>query len=104
MGLAAGLLKSIFDGVRKLTKNNFIAGFVMDIVWCFVAGLVFILTIFTLNNGEFAFFELVAFGFGIVFEMIFVKNIFASFIIKVYNKLRRKRRKKDDANKTSIVS
>ena len=93
-GVLAGVLLNIFSFIEKLLKQNLIAVFALDIVWCVCAAFGFILTIFSLSNGQFAFFELLCFAFGVAFEVIFVQNLFALLLKDVYNKVKQKRRQK----------
>lgn len=100
LGIITGAVYSAFGILRRLSKS-FILTFVLDVLTCLVGGLVFIYGIFTFENGNFAFFETLCFASGIVFELIFVQNIFASFYKVVYNQLKRMRRKKDDKSKVN---
>ncbi len=83
-GFLSGTIYSIFSLLRRASKN-IIVTFVTDLVWCILAGFVYILCVFKVESGDFAFFETLCFAFGIVFEIIFVQNIFASFGKWVYN-------------------
>lgn len=98
-GVLAGGLFNIFSYVEKLLKRNVVAVFALDLIWSVMAAFGFILTIFTLADGQFALFELMCFCFGIAFELIFVQNLFAFFIKGVYNKITHKRRAPHDSGK-----
>ena len=103
LGMAVGLVFSLFSLIVRLFKGNFLARFSLDIAGCLLAGFGFILCIFSLFDGEFAFFEAVCFSFGIILEQIFVINIFAKFFRWVYNRVI-KRKKKYDSSKTGEPS
>lgn len=98
-GFCAGVFYSLFAAIRRLAKN-FVATLVLDLVWCFVAGICYIWCVFGLKSGEFAFFEAMCFVCGVVFEIIFVQNIFASFFKWVYTQIKRKRGAAHDPCKT----
>ena len=100
LGAAAGLVLWLFGGVVRLLKNNFIVRFSADVSLCLLAGLGFIAIIFTLFDGQFAFFEVVALAFGFIIQQIFIKNTFAYLFSLVYNKVKRKRSEKIDPSKT----
>lgn len=98
-GALAGIIFLLFEGVEKLTKNNFIVVFIADVVAMILAGFLFIVSIFTVLDGYFAFFEVVCFLFGLVF-VFFVKNFVASFILMLYNKVKFRRKRTNDEGKT----
>ena len=99
-GCFAGMIFALFEGVAKLTKDNFIVVFISDIVATLLAGLLFILAIFITEYGSFAFFEVLCFAFGLVF-VLFVKNSFASLILMLYNKFKLRRRANNDSGETN---
>ena len=100
LGVLTGGVYSVFGFLRRLSKS-FILTFVLDVLTCLVGGIAFIYGVFSLENGNFAFFETLCFASGIIFELIFVQNIFASFYKVVYNQLKRMRRKRNDKSKVN---
>ena len=92
-GFMAGLLHDALGIIKRATKNNLFVCITADIVVCVLAGFAFIMTIFRLEEGLFAFFEVVCFAFGLVLQQIIIKNTLASFVKWVYNKIKLKRKK-----------
>lgn len=98
-GIIAGLVLNVFKMFTFLSKNNLIVTYICDFFAVFSAGLVLLLAIFRLNDGAFAFFELVGFAVGIAFELIFIKNLFVSPLKVVYNKLTLRKNNKKQKDK-----
>lgn len=96
-GMAAGLVYSLLGLGRKLS-SSLILKFVVDLLSTLIAGLLFIVAIFTLFDGQIAFFEAICFCFGLIFEQIFVYNLFALTFKKICNILK-SRRKTNDTSK-----
>ena len=83
----------------------FFAGFVSALIYELFSLFKVLTCIFKLEYGLFAFFEIVSFSLGIIFERIFVKNIFAFLAKVVYSKITiLKGRRKNDAFKISKPS
>ena len=98
-GILGGVIFNILDIVKKLSHANLLITIVLDIVGCLLCGTIFIFTIFGLENGSFAFFEILCFAFGLIFEQIFVQNIFASSVKRVYTFIKQRKMKKNDTSK-----
>lgn len=90
-GFMAGTIYDVFSIFKFLTKGNLVASIVADLASCLLAGFIFIVCIFKFEFGIFAFFEVLSFVIGATFEQIFVKNLIASPIKWVYNKLKIKK-------------
>lgn len=86
-GFIAGIIYDVFSIIKFIAKGNLIAVIFKDIAVCLLSGFIFIHCIFAFNYGVFAFFEVLSFVVGISFEQIFVKNLIASPIKLVYNKI-----------------
>lgn len=96
-GALAGLIFDAFGLVKKLARRNLIVSNVADFVCCLLALLVFMICIFHLFSGLFAFFCVLSFVLGAAFEQIFVKNILVFSFKEVYIKTtNRKKRKNHD--------
>lgn len=87
-GFIAGVIYDVFSIFKLLAKGNLVASIVADIATCLLAGFIFIFCIFRFEFGVFAFFEVLSFVIGATFEQIFVKNLIASPIKWVYNKVK----------------
>lgn len=93
-GLIEGVIYDFLGIFKSITKKNIIVVTVADFLSALVGGAILIYCIFKFEFGNFAFFEIIGFIVGIVFEQIFVKNLFASPIKYVYNKLNSRKLKK----------
>jgi len=93
-GLITGIIYDILSIFKFITKRNILVVNVVDLLVCIAGFSIFIYCLFKFEYGEIAFFELVSFAFGIIFEQIFIKNLFASPIKFVYNKITSRKWKK----------
>ena len=86
-GLCAGIIKDILGIFNLIAKKQLLVKIISDFIFGLLAGIIFIYCIFEFELGEFAFFEVLSFVIGIVFEQIFIKNMFAIPLKWVYNKI-----------------
>ena len=104
-GFVSALIYELFSLFKVVTKQNLLVCIIADLASCILATFIFLTCIFKLEYGLFAFFEIVSFSLGIIFERIFVKNIFAFLVKVVYSKITiLKGRRKNDAFKISKPS
>lgn len=85
--LALGLLLGIFYGLLNAPtriKHNIIYQILIDIIFCAVAFILFILLINTINLGEFRLFLLIGYILGFYLERISIGKLFAKGFKKVY--------------------
>ena len=88
VGIVCGLFYDLLFVFKLITRKNLLVVNVLDFLCCIVSGFLLIYCIFVFENGSFAFFELISFAFGIIFEQIIVKNLWTSPIKWVYNKIK----------------
>lgn len=93
-GLFAGVLFFMIFDIQKVSKNNFAIAFVCDLFAMIFAGLIFLFAIFKFENGIVSAFVVIPFVAGMVFFAIFVRKLFVTGVIKVYNVLKSNKRRK----------
>ena len=87
-GIFAGFVYNIIYLPARLTKNNVIVVFVSDFIGTLLCGAIFYVMSLKYFYGEINIYFIVCFMSGIVFELIFIKNLVANPIKVVYNKIR----------------
>ena len=93
VGVVVGVFYNVLYIFKILTKNNLLVINVLEFLYVFICGFLFLIMVFLVKNGELSFFELLLYVLGIVFGQIIVKNLFTSPIKWVYNKFKFKRNK-----------
>ena len=89
-GIFAGLVCNVIYMTVKLTKNNFIVVFTVDFIATMMCGAILYLICFKYFYADINFYFIVCFLCGIIFELIFIKNLVANPVKVVYNKIRNK--------------
>lgn len=106
--ITAGFLSAVFCEALKLVKltgkKSFIVINIVDFCMCLISGFVFIMCIFGLCGGEFKLYQVICFGVGMLFEQIFVANLIAMPIKKVYTMLKIRAVRRKQRNDKSGVS
>lgn len=90
-GLFSGLFFFLVFDIQKVSKNNFTIAFVCDFFATIFVGLTFLFAIFKFESGIVSVFLIVPFVVGFVFFAVFVRKMFVTGVIKVYNVLKPKK-------------
>ena len=99
-GLILGFVYEIFKLPKRLFKESYFINIISDFAFCLIAGFVYIKLLFKFQSGSFELYSLMVIIIGIIFQQIFISNLFAKGIKIVYNKhkIRKKHSKtKEDA-------
>lgn len=91
-GLFAGLVCCVFSLFSKVMKNTFIVTFVCDAFAPLCSCLLFLVALFKFESGAVSFFSVISFLIGLLFVLFFVQNLFVNGALKVYNKLKSKKK------------
>lgn len=87
IGFGIGLIYGILNITQKL-KRIYILQIIVDIVFCLISTIIFLLVINFINMGEFRLFLLIAYLIGFTIERITLGKIFAKGYKFVYNKIK----------------
>ena len=90
-GVFVGVIFNTLYLFVKLTKNNVIVILASDFLGTVLAGLTFYVISFKYFYGGLNFYFFICFFAGILFEIIFIKKLFANSVKDVYNKIKKNR-------------
>ena len=95
-GVFVGTVISLLYIFVKLTKYNFIVVFFVDFLCAVLGCFIFYVTCIRYFYASVNFYFIVCFVIGIVFDLIFIKNLIANPVKYVYNKIIRTKKFKKD--------
>lgn len=86
LGISIGVVYGILNAFSTI-KKMYLLQIVVDIVFCIVSVIIFILAVNIINWGEFRIFLLIGYALGFTLERITLGKLFAKAFPKVYNSI-----------------